>query len=247
MSGGADAAGHPPAFAGVIMDLGGVVLNSPFEAIIEYERELGIPRDTINSVIARAGEGGAFVALEKGEMTIEEFAAPFARDCELVDGAAAVDGRELMVRICNACTPRPLVFDALRLLKEEPGVRTAALTNNFLVGERPGEQQRLAFIDVMEQVHDVFDVVVESAVERLRKPDPAIYTLACARLGVAPAQAVFVDDIGRNLKPAKALGMQTVKCALDDRSGARALGSLATLLGGDVGRRLQALLRRARL
>ena len=72
-----------------------------------------------------------------------------------------------------------------------------------------------------------FDVVVESAVEGLRKPDPRIYELVCARLEVAPAEAVFLDDLGVNLKPARALGMTTIKVTDPDS----ALSELTAVLG----------------
>lgn len=75
-----------------------------------------------------------------------------------------------------------------------------------------------------------FDVFVESAVVGLRKPDPRIYALVCERLGAAPARVAFLDDIGRNLKPARALGMATIK--VDDAD--QALRELGALLGLDL-------------
>src|SRR4029077_8192331 len=60
-------------------------------------------------------------------------------------------------------------------------------------------------------LRDYFDVFIESAVVGLRKPDPRIYELACRELGVTPPEAVFLDDIGSNLKAARALGMATIK------------------------------------
>jgi putative hydrolase of the HAD superfamily len=76
-------------------------------------------------------------------------------------------------------------------------------------------------------LRDLFDVFIESSVEGLRKPDPRIYELACSRLGVTPAEAVFLDDIGANLKPARQLGLTTIKV---DEPGA-ALAELASTLG----------------
>ena len=225
---------------GVIFDLGGVVLNSPFDAIADFERELGVAPNSVNEVIRAAGHDGAFARLERGDLTVGSFAPAFARDCDFA-GMGSIDGHQLVLRICAACTPRPLMLDALHLLKTEPAVSTAALTNNFVFDSTS------AFADATEEVRPLFDVVVESAVERLRKPDPAIYKLACERLGLQPAGCVFLDDIGRNLKPAAAMGMRTIKCAVEDRSGERALGALAQMLGGDVGRRLQQLLLRGRL
>ena len=75
-----------------------------------------------------------------------------------------------------------------------------------------------------------FDVFIESSVEGLRKPDPAIYALACERLGRKPAEVVFLDDIGPNLKPARAMGMETIK--VDDPR--EALEALGQFLGFDL-------------
>lgn len=227
----------------VIFDLGGVVLNSPFNAIAEYERELNCSPNTINAIIAHAGSNGAFARLERGELDIDTFAAPFAEDCrQAINGSAGIDGRVLMERICHACTPRPLMVEALRVLKKDQFVQTAALTNNFLPG-----RSRSSFTDSTEAVRDLFDVVVESAVERLRKPDPAIYAITCNRLKVAPTRCIFIDDIGRNLKTAAAMGMATIKCSPQDTRGERALLSLCHLLRGEVQVKLRQIIRRARL
>ena len=226
----------------VIFDLGGVVLGSPFEAIAEYEKGIGCTPNTINKIIGASGEDGAFAKLERGEITVEQFALPFSRDCATVGYQPhSIDGSTLIEAISNACTPRPLMLDALQLLKTEPSIRTAALTNNFTF-EHGG-----AFEESTRTLVPLFDKMVESCVEGVRKPDPAIYRIACDRLGVEPARCVFLDDIGRNLKPAQALGMQTIKCALEDRSGAHALADLSKHLGGDIGRRLQQVLHLARL
>ena len=224
----------------VIFDLGGVVLDSPFLAIAAYEAERGVRPGTVNSVIAAAGEGGAFARMERGEISVEGFAAPFASEATEA-GHPELDGRVLMDAILRSVAPRPLMLDALAALREEPGrLRTAALTNNFRA-----ESGRDGLSDSLAQVRPLFDVVVESAVEGVRKPDPAIYRAACERLGVPPARCVFLDDIGRNLKPARAMGMRTIKVDLDDRSGARALGALARILGtGAAAGRIRRALRR---
>jgi len=105
---------------------------------------------------------------------------------------------------------------AIRRIRER-GLRVAALTNNWVAeGRRPADGLRAHF-----------DVFVESAVVGLRKPDPRIYELVCRQLAVAPARTVFLDDIGRNLKPARALGMMTIK--VDDP--AHALRELEAVLG----------------
>ena len=224
----------------VIFDLGGVVLNSPFSAIADYETRNGIESNTINKVIGAAGEEGAFARAERGEISVHEFAEPFAHDCKLV-GAPPLDGSALMSLILESCTPRPLMLEALGILRDSE-IKTAALTNNFR--SQAGDDR---FTSALVDLQPLFDVIVQSAEEGVRKPDPRIYSLACTRLGVAPHECVFLDDIGRNLKPAQAMGMRTIRVGLADSTGGAAVRQLSAMLGGQVGQRLQSCLRRARL
>ena len=83
--------------------------------------------------------------------------------------------------------------------------------------------------ELAAQVADVmalFEHVVESSKEGIRKPNPRIYELACEKLEIAPQQAVYLDDLGINLKPARALGMQTIKVV----SEAQAIEDLGNIL-----------------
>jgi putative hydrolase of the HAD superfamily len=201
----------------VIFDLGGVVLESPFQVIARYEREHGLPAGAINRVVVAAGEQGAWARLERGELTVETFGEPFEADCRA--RGLRVDARRLMREIGQAARPRPLMLEAIRRLRAK-GLRVAALTNNWLDGGRP----------LGDGLREHFDVFVESASVGLRKPDPRIYALVCRRLGVAPEQAVFLDDIGRNLKAARALGMRTIKVVEPEQ----ALRELGSLLGLDL-------------
>jgi putative hydrolase of the HAD superfamily len=72
-----------------------------------------------------------------------------------------------------------------------------------------------------------FDLVIESSKEGVRKPDPRIYALACERLGIAPREAVYLDDLGINLKPARTMGMITIKVVDEDQ----AIADLERVLG----------------
>jgi putative hydrolase of the HAD superfamily len=84
-------------------------------------------------------------------------------------------------------------------------VKMGAITNNVAADEPP--VRRTSGLDV----HSLFEVVVESAKVGMRKPDPRIYRLACDELGVTPERSAFLDDIGQNLKGARALGMTTIR------------------------------------
>ena len=201
----------------VIFDLGGVVLGSPLEAIAHYERELGIAAGFVNRVVIETGAGGAWSRLERGELSLEAFYAAFERDCERA--GEQLSGRSLMERIAQTAVPRPRMLTAVRCIRAR-GVAVAALTNNW-AGEGDGTRA----------LRPSFDVFVESSSLGMRKPDPRIYTHTCAQLAVEPAKAIFLDDIGRNLKPARQLGMTTIK--VEDP--ARALGELEALLGFPLG------------
>ena len=198
----------------VIFDLGGVVMGSPLHAIAAYERELGLPEGCVNRLVVASGPNGAWSRLERGELRLEEFYPAF--DAECAAAGHPLCARTMMERIAQAAQPRPRMLAAVRAIRAR-GLRTSALTNNWH-GDGTRERGWLA---------ELFDVVIESAVEGLRKPDPRIYQLALARLGVAAPEAVFLDDIGRNLKPARALGMHTIK--VDDPDAA--LAALESLLG----------------
>jgi len=181
----------------VIFDLGGVVVGSPLHAIAAYERELGLPEDAVNRVVVASGPGGAWARLERGELGLESFYLAFEADCAAA--GLALDAREMMRRIALATEPRPVMLEAIRRLRAAE-VRVAALTNNWIAEE---EGTRM--------LAPLFDVFVESAVVGMRKPDPRIFTHTCAALGVPAPQTAFLDDIGLNLKAARALGMTTIK------------------------------------
>jgi len=203
--------------AAVVFDLGGVVMDSPLHAIARYERDHGLPAGAIGRVVVDSGDGGAWSRLERGELTLEAFLAPFEADCRAC--GVAVDGARMMAYIAKAGVPRPQMLEAIRRIRGR-GLRVAALTNNWVrEGARAGHRLR-----------EHFDAFVESAMVGLRKPDPRIYELVCRELGVAPAQAAFLDDIGRNLKTARALGMTTIK--VEDP--VAALRQLGAILGLDL-------------
>jgi putative hydrolase of the HAD superfamily len=181
----------------VIFDLGGVVIDSPLHAIGRYERELGIPAGVVNRVVVDTGPQGAWSRLERGELSMEDFHRAFEGELRAV--GYTISAATMMARIAE-CEPRPAMLAAIRRIRGR-GVRAGALTNNW-ANDR-GEPTH--------DLRDLFDAFIESSKVGLRKPDPRIYRLACDALGVAPGEAVFLDDIGRNLKAARELGMRTIK------------------------------------
>jgi putative hydrolase of the HAD superfamily len=181
----------------VIFDLGGVVIDSPLHAIQRYERELGIPEGVVNRVVVDTGPHGAWSRLERGEVSMPDFHRDF--EAELRAIGHTISAATMMARIAE-CGPRPAMLEAIRRIRAR-GLRAGALTNNW-ASERS---------EPTHELKDLFDAFIESSRVGLRKPDPRIYRLACDALGVAPSETVFLDDIGRNLKAARELGMRTIK------------------------------------
>jgi epoxide hydrolase-like predicted phosphatase len=216
----------------VIFDLGGVVLGSPLHAIAQYEQELGIPRNFVNRVVADTAPDGAWSRLERGEISMEAFYDAFETECR--EAGQTLSARTMFERMGAASLPRPIMLEAIRRIRAE-GFLTAALTNNWAENEeevtqdtgRNSDPKKSLAGDGTRALSDRFDVFIESSVEGLRKPDPRIYTLTCERLGVQPTEAAFLDDIGSNLKAARALGMTTIKVDAPEQ----ALAELATTIG----------------
>jgi putative hydrolase of the HAD superfamily len=203
------------AFRAVIFDLGGVVLGSPLHAIAAYERERAIAAGSVNRVVASTGAEGAWGRLERGRIGLSIFAPAFEAECAAA--GFAIDARELMERMAAESKPRPAMLAAIRSLRAG-GLRVAALTNNW-----PSEERD----DGTRALRHHFDAFFESSVLGLQKPDPRIYRHACAQLAISPAEAVFLDDIGRNLKAARALGMTTIKVETPEQALAELAGLVA--------------------
>lgn len=198
---------------GVLFDLGGVVLGSPLHAIARFEREQRIPPGFVNRVVVETGPGGAWSRLERGELSLEAFFDAFAGECRAAGHALSAE--LLMQRIGEESVARPAMLEAVARIRCR-GLRAGALTNNW-----PGEG------DSTRALRGHFDAFVESCTLGMRKPDPRIYGHACRELGVAPESTVFLDDIGRNLKPARELGMTTIRVSDPEA----ALRELEGLLG----------------
>lgn len=180
---------------GVVFDLGGVVFESPVERIADFERDTGIEPQTVARVIRAAGDDGAWSRFERGELSRDDFVDEFA--AEFRDAGLEVDTARLLAAIESAIRTRPAVLEGIDHIRGG-GVRVAALTNNWSpMGGLP--------------IADHFDVFVESVVEGTRKPEPEIYRRTLDRLELPPEQVAMLDDLGENLKPARALGMTTIK------------------------------------
>jgi putative hydrolase of the HAD superfamily len=199
----------------VMFDFGGVVSTSPFEAFAHLEAERGVPAGFIRTVNATNPDDNAWARLERSEIGLDAFAELWAAEASAL--GHDLDGRLVLERLAGEIRPR--MVTAIERCRQS-GFKTACLTNNFLSEERAVSRE-------VARVYELFDAVLESRVLGVRKPDPLFYELACEALAVRPEESVFLDDLGVNLKPARALGIHTIKVTDPDD----ALEELGSLLG----------------
>ena len=202
----------------VMFDFGGVITSSPFDAFARYERECGLPEGFIRLVNSTDPDTNAWSHLERGHLDVAGFASAF--EDEALALGHQVDGRAVLDMLSGDI--RPAMVDAVRRCTER--FATACVTNNFAMEDVATPPEVLA-------VFDLFDVVVESRVVGIRKPEPRFYEMACELVGVAPDEVVYLDDLGINLKPARAMGMHTIKVTDPDE----ALRQLSEATGLDLG------------
>ena len=189
----------------VLWDFGGVILSSPFEAFNRYEAEIGLPKDFIRSLNARNGDTNAWAKMERSEVSLEGFVELFEEEAR--QQGHKLDGWRILQSLSGDI--RPQMVEALRRCKQ--AFRVACITNNMKHGEGPGMARSADKAKDVAEIMLLFEHVVESSKLGLRKPDPRIYQHACDLLGVQPEDCVYLDDLGINLKPARALGMRTIK------------------------------------
>jgi putative hydrolase of the HAD superfamily len=186
----------------VIWDFGGVLTTSPFEAFAKFEAERGLPADIIRRVNAANHLENAWARFERAEVDIETFDALFA--AESLALGAEIRGKDILPLLYGEL--RPEMVEALRRVKAK--FKTGCITNNLpanSIGSRGGRSLYIA------EVMALFDHVIESAKIGLRKPDPHIYRIMTEALGVDSTACVYLDDLGVNLKPARDMGMTTIK------------------------------------
>lgn len=203
----------------VVFDLGGVITESPMTAFAAYEREAGLPDGLIRQLNSTDPDTNAWARFERNELDAAGFAAAFEAE------AAALGHRLDAGRVLDALRGevRPAMVAAIRRLRGA-GLPLGMVSNNVSPMERGGR---------MDDILALFDVIVESSVEGVRKPEPEIYLRALDRLSEAVGRRIeasdcaYLDDLGINLKPARELGFSTIKVVDPDE----ALAELSALVG----------------
>jgi putative hydrolase of the HAD superfamily len=203
----------------VVFDLGGVLTESPMTAFAAYEAEAGLPPGLIRRLNSTDPDTNAWARFERNELDVAGFSAAFEAE------ALAAGHRVEAARVLEALRGelRPVMVAAVQRLRDA-GLPLGLLSNNVAPMERAGR---------VGQLLELFDAVVESSVEGVRKPESEIYRRALTRLSAAAGRSIaagdcaYLDDLGINLKPARALGMHTIKVV----DPAEALAELSELTG----------------
>ncbi|WP_116449539.1 HAD-IA family hydrolase [Blastococcus litoris] len=203
----------------VVFDLGGVITESPITRFTAYEREAGLPEGLIVRLNSTDPDSNAWARFERNELDVAGFSEAFEAE------AAAAGHRVEAARVLAALRGevRPAMVAAVRRLRAA-GLPLALLSNNVAPMERTGP---------IGELLELFDAVVESSIEGVRKPEPEIYRRALERLSEAVGRTIeatdcaYLDDLGINLKPARALGFSTIKVV----DPAVALAELSELVG----------------
>jgi len=200
-------------YKAVLWDFGGVLTTSPFESFNRFEIERNLPKDFIRSINATNPETNAWAQLESSEISIEEFDDKFAQEAAAL--GYEVRGQEVLTLLSGQI--RPEMVKALEIIKQT--LKVGCITNNVKsAGEGPGMANTTERATEVANVMALFDTIIESSKTGIRKPDPKIYEIACEEMGIQPNDAVFLDDLGINLKPARALGMTTIKVLTADQA-----------------------------
>jgi len=208
----------------VIWDFGGVLTTSPFEAFARFEREHGLPADIIRRTNATNHHDNAWAKFERAEVDLETFDALFATESRAL--GAEVRGKDVLPLLSGDL--RPEMVEALR--RVEQACKTGCITNNLPESSRTSNGRRSMYA---AEVMALFTHVIESAKIGLRKPDPRIYRMMTDALSVDPKRCVYLDDLGVNLKPARQMGMTTIKVV----DGPQAIADLEAATGLSLGSR----------
>ncbi|HUE25574.1 MAG TPA: HAD family phosphatase [Solirubrobacteraceae bacterium] len=200
------------AYRGLLVDWGGVLTSNVFETFRAFCELEGLEP---NEVGRRFREDRAcrelLIGLETGALDEDEFEPQFA-------AMLGVSAPQLIDRMFAGGQPEQPMLDAV-LRARGAGIRTGLISNSW--GTRRYDRELLA---------ELFDGIVISGEEGMRKPTPEIYELGAERIGIEPGACVFVDDLPFNLAPASELGMATVHHTSSEET----ISELERLLGVEL-------------
>jgi putative hydrolase of the HAD superfamily len=186
-------------YKAIIWDFGGVITSSPFEAFNEFEEANSLPKDIIRTINSENPDMNAWAQFESNSITIGQFNDLFLKEAKAK--GFDIKGRDIIKLLKGSIRENMVSF--LRELKSD--FKLGCITNNVKSSSQENTDNET------EEVMSIFDHVIESSIVGIRKPNPKIYMMSCDALNVSPDQCIYLDDLGINLKPARELGMTTIK------------------------------------
>lgn len=180
---------------GLLIDYGGVLTTNVFDSFRAFSSQEGLGRETMRRLFRENPEALATVrAMERGRLSDAEFDERFG---DLL-GLSADRRPGLLDRMFDGIEPDPPMLEAVRRARAH-GIATGLVSNSMGTGRYD-----------RSQFPELFDAVVISGDVGMHKPEPGIYELACERVGLEPADCVFVDDLRQNCEGAEAVGLTAV-------------------------------------
>ena len=186
-------------YKAIIWDFGGVITSSPFEAFNQFEEVNGLPKDIIRTINSENPDMNAWAKFESNSITIDVFNDLFLKESKAK--GFDIKGRDIIKLLKGSIRKNMVSF--LRELKSD--FKLGCITNNVKSSSEENNDNET------KEAMSLFDHVIESSIVGIRKPNPEIYMMSCDALKVSPDQCIYLDDLGINLKPARELGMTTIK------------------------------------
>ncbi len=186
-------------YKAIIWDFGGVITSSPFEAFNQFEEANGLPKDIIRTINSENPDTNAWAKFESNSITIDVFNDLFLKEAKAK--GFDIKGRDIKKLLKGSIRKNMVSF--LRELKSD--FKLGCITNNVKSSSEENNDNET------KEAMSLFDHVIESSIVGIRKPNPEIYMMSCDALKVSPDQCIYLDDLGINLKPARELGMTTIK------------------------------------
>ena len=186
-------------YKAIIWDFGGVITSSPFEAFNQFEEANGLPKDIIRTINSENPDTNAWAKFESNSVTIDVFNDLFLKEAKAK--GFDIKGKDIIKLLKGSIRKNMVSF--LRELKSD--FKLGCITNNVKSSSEENNDNET------NEAMSLFDHVIESSIVGIRKPNPEIYMMSCDALKVSPDQCIYLDDLGINLKPARELGMTTIK------------------------------------
>ena len=188
----------------IIFDFGGVITNSPIEGFKLLEEKHGYDKGLITNINMNNPDDNAWAKSERGEIDIYTFLEEFEK--EALEIGQKIDAREILQQLYGSM--RENMINKIKLLSTSKKYKLICLTNVLKGVDIFTPKER---IEKVKRVMSYFDIIYESYKLNMRKPETRIYQYILNEINIKPEETIFLDDLGMNLKPARQLGINTIK------------------------------------